>query len=302
MSQTKYVSEAAIKQNITETKTRLDLKVDKVAGKQLSTEDYSTAEKTKLGTIEEGAQVNVIESITVGGSVLPVSGKSVALGAMAYKAEIAEADLATALATKINNKADAATTIAGYGITDAYTKTETDTALGLKADLASPTFTGTPAAPKQTKGDNSTAIATTSFVKEACDDIKADLSAAFKFKGVVATLADLEAIVDPANGDVYQVTNPGTGKTNAEYAYTGASTGWVELGTEVDLSGYAPLASPGFTGTPTAPTQTKGDSSTKLATTAFVQNELADYAKSADLVAITAQEISAWWGTIAPIV
>lgn len=38
------------------------------------------------------------------------------------------------------------------------------------------------------------------------------------------------------------------------------------------LAGKAPLASPAFTGTPTAPTPTTGDSSTKLATTAFVQS------------------------------
>lgn len=43
-----------------------------------------------------------------------------------------------------------------------------------------------------------------------------------------------------------------------------------------DLSAYAPLASPTFTGTPTLPTgtiastQTAGDSTTKIATTAFV--------------------------------
>jgi hypothetical protein len=35
------------------------------------------------------------------------------------------------------------TTIAGFGITDAYTKTAIDTAIALKANLASPTFTGT---------------------------------------------------------------------------------------------------------------------------------------------------------------
>lgn len=38
-------------------------KVDKVVGKQLSTEDYTTSEKTKLGTIEEGAQVNTVTSV-----------------------------------------------------------------------------------------------------------------------------------------------------------------------------------------------------------------------------------------------
>ena len=35
------------------------LKVDKVIGKQLSTEDYTTAEKNKLAGIQEGAEVNV---------------------------------------------------------------------------------------------------------------------------------------------------------------------------------------------------------------------------------------------------
>lgn len=39
---------------------------------------------------------------------------------------IAESDLDTELASKINGKADQATTLAGYGITDAYTKTEVD--------------------------------------------------------------------------------------------------------------------------------------------------------------------------------
>ncbi len=38
-----------------------------------------------------------------------------------------------------------------------------------------------------------------------------------------------------------------------------------------DITGAAPLASPAFTGNPTAPTQAVGDNSTKLATTAFVQ-------------------------------
>ena len=38
------------------------------------------------------------------------------------------------------------------------------TALALKAPLASPTFTGVPAAPTATAGDNSTTLATTAFV------------------------------------------------------------------------------------------------------------------------------------------
>ena len=43
--------------------TILENKVDKIEGKQLSTQDYTTAEKEKLSGIEEGAQVNIIEHI-----------------------------------------------------------------------------------------------------------------------------------------------------------------------------------------------------------------------------------------------
>lgn len=43
----------------TATQTALDSKVDKIAGKGLSTEDYTTTEKNKLAGIETGAEVNV---------------------------------------------------------------------------------------------------------------------------------------------------------------------------------------------------------------------------------------------------
>lgn len=51
---------------------------------------------------------------------------------------------------------------------------------------------------------------------------------------------------------------------------TDYNTDWVTL----NLSAYAPLNSPAFTGNPTAPTAALGDNDTSLATTAFVQQEL----------------------------
>lgn len=69
-------------------------KVDKVNGKQLSTEDYTTAEKTKLAGIDEGAQVNVIESVEVDGVPQEISGKKVTLDLSAYAKS---ADLVSAL-------------------------------------------------------------------------------------------------------------------------------------------------------------------------------------------------------------
>lgn len=43
-------------------------KVDKVDGKQLSTEDYTSAEKLKLSGIEDGAESNVVKCVSIGGS------------------------------------------------------------------------------------------------------------------------------------------------------------------------------------------------------------------------------------------
>lgn len=58
------------------------------------------------------------------------------------------------------------TTLSGYGITDA-------------APIASPTFTGTPAAPTPTAGDNSTKLATTAFVETRIGILTAGASTAF---------------------------------------------------------------------------------------------------------------------------
>jgi|688.fasta_scaffold04581_25 hypothetical protein len=51
--------------------------------------------------------------------------------------------------------------------------------------------------------------------------------------------------------------------------------GGVQLATTTTLLTYAPINSPSFTGTPTAPTPTAGDSSTHLATTSFVASSFA---------------------------
>lgn len=57
--------------------TALNNKVDKVTGKGLSTNDYTTAEKTKLSGIEAGAKVNIIESVKVNGAALTITDKAV---------------------------------------------------------------------------------------------------------------------------------------------------------------------------------------------------------------------------------
>lgn len=51
--------------SMTQVDTELAKKVDKVSGKGLSTNDYTTAEKNKLAGIDDSADVNVIEKILV---------------------------------------------------------------------------------------------------------------------------------------------------------------------------------------------------------------------------------------------
>ena len=57
--------------------TAIANKVDKVTGKGLSTNDYSTTDKTKLDNIEDGANVNLIEEVKVNGLPLDIATKSV---------------------------------------------------------------------------------------------------------------------------------------------------------------------------------------------------------------------------------
>ncbi len=58
------------------------------------------------------------------------------------------------------------------------------------------------------------------------------------------------------------------------FGRSGAITAQTGDYTVTQITGAAPLASPAFTGSPTAPTPTTGDNSTLLATTAFVQNSI----------------------------
>lgn len=57
----------------------LSNKVDKVSGKQLSTEDYTTAEKNKLSTVEENANNYILpnaDSTVVGGLKVRLDGST----------------------------------------------------------------------------------------------------------------------------------------------------------------------------------------------------------------------------------
>jgi len=61
------------------TRDSIEDALDASEGKNLSTEDYTTAEKEKLGVIESGAQVNIIEAVKINGVAQTISEKAVEL-------------------------------------------------------------------------------------------------------------------------------------------------------------------------------------------------------------------------------
>lgn len=73
--------------------TQLNTKVDKVSGKQLSTEDYTTAEKNKLAGIENGANKTIINNTLTSTSTTQAlsasQGKALKDNLDAHKAESA---------------------------------------------------------------------------------------------------------------------------------------------------------------------------------------------------------------------
>lgn len=105
-------------------------KVDKVEGKQLSTEDYSSAEKVKLGGVAEGAQVNVIETVKVNGQKLEVSEKGINIDLSEYAKS---ADLTTALTYKGTVENYAALPTSDQKIGDVYNVVAADAAHNLNA-------------------------------------------------------------------------------------------------------------------------------------------------------------------------
>lgn len=92
--------------------TGLDGKVDKVQGKGLSTEDYTTAEKTKLGGIEAEANKTVVDSALDGTSTNPIQNK-VVKAALDLKANTADLGTAASKDVPVSGNASATQVVLG---------------------------------------------------------------------------------------------------------------------------------------------------------------------------------------------
>lgn len=98
----------------TATQSALDEKVDKVTGKGLSTNDYTTAEKNKLSGIESGAQVNTITGVKGNSEAAYRTGNvnitkaNIGLGNVDNTAD-ADKPISTATQTALSGKVDKVT-------------------------------------------------------------------------------------------------------------------------------------------------------------------------------------------------
>jgi hypothetical protein len=112
-----------------------------------------------------------------------------------------------------------------------YTETETNQFLNLKANLASPTFTGAPTAPTPTLSDNTTKVATTEYVKGQN-----------YLTSVTATDVSLGNVTNESKATMFaSPTFTGT--------VSGVSKTHVGLGNVTNESKATMFASPTFTGT-----------------------------------------------------
>lgn len=125
-----YAKTTEVTSAIDNAKTELTEAIATAKSEAIATAGNNTDTKiaTKIGEIGDVTVKAYVDGkeTTLNSSIKAVDDKVEALGALAHKDSVAETDLAEALATKINGKADKADSLAGYGITDAYTKTEID--------------------------------------------------------------------------------------------------------------------------------------------------------------------------------
>jgi len=119
------------------------------------------------------------------------------------------------------------------------------------APTASPVLTGTPTVPTASISTNTTQAANTAYVQSNLANYQTTTTAQAAYSGTGSCTNKV-------------VT---TNNANAAPTCTTVTSAYVD-------SSLAPTASPALTGTPTSPTATAGDNSTKIATTAYVRAEI----------------------------
>ena len=233
-TQVKYLDYDGLVYYHSKVKTALNNKVDKVSGKGLSTNDFTNAYKTKLDGIATGAQVNVIEGITVNSTAVPLTNKIANLtiptkltdltndGNFVTDANYVHTD--NNFTTTLKNKLNGIATGAEVNVQSDWSVTSTSSDAYIKNK---PT--------KVSDFTNDSGFQNATQVQDAINAALADITS-IEFQ-IVQTL--------PATGEkgvIYLVPNSGSGNNSYdEYIWitNGSTSKFEKIGTtDVDLSGY----------------------------------------------------------------
>lgn len=217
--------------DFTEVYNAIDTKVDKVEGKSLSTNDYVTADKTKVTNINEVIEA-AAKNITATDISITLDKRNLVTNAV-ENIELNLPASTTALAglmlpadkIKLNGIAAGAE----VNVNADWNATEGDALILNKPTI--PTV-------DVTKSYVDTQLATKANASNVYTKAEVDskVSSVYRVKGSVASYANLPT-VDVTIGDVYNVND-----TGANYVATSTTPTWDKLSETVDLSGYATTA------------------------------------------------------------
>ena len=261
----------------------------------------------------------------------PKINENVAVTATATELNILDGVTSSTAELNLLDGVTATTTELNYvdGVTSAI-----QTQLDAKAPLASPTFTGTVTLPSGTV--TSTMILDGTIVNADVNSsaqiaygklaltngiVNADVNASAaidktKISGTAITAGDTGTVTSTmiadgtiVNADInasaaidWTKIAPSSTVSATELGYLDGVTSAIQtqldskLGTSTAASTYAPLASPALTGVPTAPTAAANTNTTQVATTAYVQTEIADLIAAAPGALDTLNELAASLG------
>lgn len=230
------------------TQAALDTKVDKEAGKGLSTNDYTNEEKNKLDSIEEGAEVNVVISVAGKTGTVTVTKADVGLGNVDNTSDSAK-PISTATQAALNNKVDI---VAGKGLsTEDFTTVEKNKLSGVAEGA---TANQTDAFLRNRSNHTGTqAISTVSGLSAALDE-KVDKVTGFglsqenftsaeksklagiegsHYRGLFSSFAALTSgVTSPVAGD-YADVDDGVGSAVERYIWDVSDSEWVKQSGEV---------------------------------------------------------------------
>jgi hypothetical protein len=247
--------------------------------------DSTVATKTYVDAAQDAAELDATskvqaESLARATAITAalVTAAEVATNKVATEESNRNTAIASAIATEVTDRNSAISTgklvVQGLAEADATSKANAAQAAAIataatdattKANSAITTATATASADATTKADAAKAFATAADTTLRTA-ITTDIATA-KSEAITAATDAVNAVIAsaPAALDTLDELAAALGD-DANYAATITTA----------LSAKAPLASPALTGNPTAPTQTLGNDSTRVATTAFVKAAIQD--------------------------